>query len=466
MIILTNINHRVDCINLLENLSFTHNDVHDISRLVKGLNEGLSTEDLAIYNDIHDIDEMSAAFMTKPELVKETNGSGVKIVWQGHEYRYVSPDMDSNTLLRKAIGMWNHAGGGYQLLNWLKKNALCYYGCKNPQGKNLVESVIIDANKIPSSSIDDLVVGPNMYNQRMRGLTNECNDYDSLKSQLKELVDQGYSKVDNSNYDKYRSKLEEFTEYCRRNDYSSNMDEVTQASAIPPVTTDISKNFYLLGGYKLGEALGIQTSDDTTDKTTEDLLKSHDSVHSTEVQSGGEINESVINTNKTGMSYYDNFLNDKDHDYMKLTRGVQGRIVKMSPDEYISRIANDIFKVPVNTVVSQASEDSIDKYASMMKSGVKFNLPYINYADEGQEGRHRALAAKKVGEKEIPVLIVTKYDRNKELGIPNKSSIKLMYGNTIEWTDKSGHNHHESIGLDVSKLKSRIDQIVKSKDYV
>ena len=45
----------------------------------------------------------------------------------------------------------------------------------------------------------------------------------------------------------------------------------------------------------------------------------------------------------------------------------------------------------------------------MMKSGTKFDMPYLKYNKNGridQDGQHRALAAKANGDKFIPVVVV------------------------------------------------------------
>ena len=41
----------------------------------------------------------------------------------------------------------------------------------------------------------------------------------------------------------------------------------------------------------------------------------------------------------------------------------------------------------------------------MMADGTKFNMGYIDYNREQQEGRHRAIAARLLGIKKIPVYI-------------------------------------------------------------
>ena len=81
-----------------------------------------------------------------------------------------------------------------------------------------------------------------------------------------------------------------------------------------------------------------------------------------------------------------------------------GFIAEMSPDEYIDRIAYDVFgSTRENTV--DIWYDNVKEYASMMANGVKFDMGYIDYKDKGQEGRHRAMAAKLLGIEKIPVYI-------------------------------------------------------------
>lgn len=77
--------------------------------------------------------------VSEPEIVKEKKGNGVSVKIKGHEYRYVSPDITTGNLYNTAHDLWAN-GGQYRVINFLKKNALCYYGAKNnnPDGKKLV----------------------------------------------------------------------------------------------------------------------------------------------------------------------------------------------------------------------------------------------------------------------------------------------------------------------------------------
>lgn len=119
----------------------------------------------------------------------------------------------------------------------------------------------------------------------------------------------------------------------------------------------------------------------------------------------------------THTSYYDNFLNEKDLEYMRKAKNRDGAIVMMTPDEYYEG-AVEIFQHRYNAseLVKQRSDKYTDQYVEDMKNGAKFPLPYLNYADPGQEGLHRMLAAKRAfgADVKYPVLVVTVYDQQLE----------------------------------------------------
>ena len=89
-----------------------------------------------------------------------------------------------------------------------------------------------------------------------------------------------------------------------------------------------------------------------------------------------------------------------DHD---LEQGI-GFIAEMSPKEYLQRITYDVFDSTWSRVVSGVDIKNINKYMSMMKSGVKFDMPSI-IEGKTQEGRHRAMAAYLLGIEKIPVYV-------------------------------------------------------------
>ena len=96
--------------------------------------------------------------------------------------------------------------------------------------------------------------------------------------------------------------------------------------------------------------------------------------------------------------------------YDERVKDGRAKVVEMSPEEYIKECAYYIFH---NSTLEKTLRGRVDadledtlKYAQMMRQGVKFNTPYLNYTDEGQEGLHRAVAAYINGIKKMPVIIV------------------------------------------------------------
>lgn len=84
-------------------------------------------------------------------------------------------------------------------------------------------------------------------------------------------------------------------------------------------------------------------------------------------------------------------------------------VVEMSPKRYLQEIAYNIFdRATLESSLRGTSTASVQRYMNMMKKGVKFDTPYLNYKDQQQEGRHRAIAAYLLGYKRIPVIIMRK----------------------------------------------------------
>ena len=82
-------------------------------------------------------------------------------------------------------------------------------------------------------------------------------------------------------------------------------------------------------------------------------------------------------------------------------------IAEMTPDEYMHACAKYIFQTPIEDAYDgMEQKGNVEKYAEIMKSGEKFDMPYIDLKTQSQEGRHRALAAKQLGIEKIPVLIL------------------------------------------------------------
>lgn len=99
---------------------------------------------------------------------------------------------------------------------------------------------------------------------------------------------------------------------------------------------------------------------------------------------------------ETGIAYYDD----------RLKQG-KGYISEMPPKEYLLRCAFQIFpEGTIESTVLSCNNSNIKKYAAKMRSGEKFDMPYLNLTQGEQEGRHRAVAAMLNGYKLIPVYIL------------------------------------------------------------
>lgn len=127
---------------------------------------------------------------------------------------------------------------------------------------------------------------------------------------------------------------------------------------------------------------------------------------------------SAVNENKTGVSYYDDFLTESGQDYMKRHKNRKGRILQMSPTEYYETCAYDVFDTTVDRLKKQrvADGESIQSLQRILDDGGQFWLPYINLADKNQEGLHRMMV---LGDNfgwdtKFPVLIVQSADPRRD----------------------------------------------------
>lgn len=146
------------------------------------------------------------------------------------------------------------------------------------------------------------------------------------------------------------------------------------------------------------------------DKLREIKQKEHDKqskdIHLEHTKDATSNDYEGFTTKTTGTSYYDDYLNGEKNG---------GHIAEMSPKEYLQRCAYQIFdSATIESTIAALDEKNVKKYAEQMKSGTKFDMPYLNFMSGQQEGRHRAAAAMQAGIKKIPVLVVgerfAKYD--------------------------------------------------------
>ena len=118
-----------------------------------------------------------------------------------------------------------------------------------------------------------------------------------------------------------------------------------------------------------------------------------------------------FSTSKTDSPDIDEILftdDQRKQEYFTEYKGWQGRIVSMSPREYIRRCRQGFASIgEVVKIESGRDRDRILKYAQQMKQGAEFPIPYLDYRrDFSQEGLHRAMAAEVAGLDRIPVAVI------------------------------------------------------------
>ena len=135
-------------------------------------------------------------------------------------------------------------------------------------------------------------------------------------------------------------------------------------------------------------------------------------------------NTEVFDRSSTGMSYYDNFLNEKDLAYMQKAKNRTGHIEMMSPNEYFERCSKDIFETHPSverlkqerglSKFRDGGDRFVDRYQQAMKNGDKFPICMLDYAGGGQEGLHRMYSAGEAfgWDTKFPVLVVEPFDKD------------------------------------------------------
>lgn len=120
------------------------------------------------------------------------------------------------------------------------------------------------------------------------------------------------------------------------------------------------------------------------------------------------INNDNIFKNNTTSPDYDEVLRNDPNRYLK---NIQGEIVNMSPEEYLNQCA----KMQGTTLEKQKhyiNKDNVNKLIQAVKQGSKLNLPYLDYVNKQQEGRHRVYAAELLGYETIPIAIFKPIQNN------------------------------------------------------
>jgi hypothetical protein len=109
-------------------------------------------------------------------------------------------------------------------------------------------------------------------------------------------------------------------------------------------------------------------------------------------------------------SIYDNVEFEKPL-YALVAKRRTGEIVYLTPKQYIHKIAMGFGGLSYEDALTAYNSDTGEKYSEAMKSGSKFPVGHYTIGSGGQEGRHRAMAAMKLGANKIPVIEFKNIDR-------------------------------------------------------
>lgn len=131
-------------------------------------------------------------------------------------------------------------------------------------------------------------------------------------------------------------------------------------------------------------------------------------------------------------------------------RGVEAVVVYMSPREYLESCAElqgTSYEEQFNIVNGPYGSSKVNKLIDLIDSGVKLNMPYLNFVKGqiSQEGRHRAKAAMDLGYTKIPVLVVE-----------TKSSNQMLSDKVGVWKDLIKNDNGYVVGFDLTNFEELI----------
>jgi hypothetical protein len=181
------------------------------------------------------------------------------------------------------------------------------------------------------------------------------------------------------------------------------------------------------------------------------------------------LRESLLNEIKnvfkgvTNIPDYDKLKDGKYDELPGKYSNMSARVVNMSPEQYFKYCA----KIQGTTYEQQFSylrKVVVDKLIGLMDSGVKMDMPYLNFikGEASQEGRHRAKAAMDLGINSIPVLVIDRREAD-EGGGENTLSSKVGV-----WDDLTVEGGDYYISYDIknwSGSDSLLSSIRRGYDY-
>lgn len=179
-------------------------------------------------------------------------------------------------------------------------------------------------------------------------------------------------------------------------------------------------------------------------------------------------NDQIFDTTKTGMSYYNNFLNTKDYEYMRKSKNLEGKIVMMTPNEYFDACA-DIFNSSRDKQIkiAESDPDIIEHLVKVITEYKKrFPIGFINYAEKQQEGRHRMYTAGKLFgfDHKFPVLVIDWFDKDLQTRRENTSKLREEEDIIKRALSRALDYRYSSLNDFVSQIEIELERITDDYD--
>lgn len=186
-------------------------------------------------------------------------------------------------------------------------------------------------------------------------------------------------------------------------------------------------------------------------------------------RTGNIQNNQVFDTHTTGMSFYNQFLNSAETEYLATEKNLVGTIEYMTPEEYYQECATKVFSSSAEKLKVERKRDErtlthlndvIDIYNK------QFPAPVINYAEKEQEGLHRMYV---VGERygwntKQPVLVIRWADTDRayrEAAAKRKRKIESYIQDGIRKASYYTYYSEEEL---LDQLQSEIETELKYLD--
>ena len=193
----------------------------------------------------------------------------------------------------------------------------------------------------------------------------------------------------------------------------------------------------------------------------------------------GNVNgKDIFDTHTTGASFYDDLIpGSPENKYMADAKNLKGEIKMVSPYEYFQGCAK-IFNTRRSTdnisaenqikFIKDYEQDKIEDLKKVItEKKKKFPLTYLNFAERGQEGRHRMYVAGELfGWKEkFPCLIINWADEdrhNRWVEEKRQSEIQQEFDKAIEDALRYRYDAFEDIAQELEwtldRSKNRIEE--------